>query len=88
MIVSGVGSVYPLLRTSSLLNNLQRVMGNTPLVMFYPGKYDQLTLRLFGKLTLRLLRGRGKPRSRNTTTGPSSWSRKRGRHAHQEPLRA
>jgi hypothetical protein len=52
VIVSGVGSVYPLLRTSSLLSNLQSVMGSTPLVMFYPGKYDQLTLRLFGKLSL------------------------------------
>ena len=52
VILSGVGSVYPLLRTSSLLSNLQRIMGSTPLVMFYPGKYDQLTLRLFGKLTL------------------------------------
>ena len=52
VILSGVGSVYPLLRTSSLLSNLQRIMGSTPLVLFYPGKYDQLTLRLFGKLTL------------------------------------
>jgi hypothetical protein len=23
-------------------------MGSTPLVLFYPGKYDQLTLQLFG----------------------------------------
>lgn len=52
VIVSGVGSVYPLLRTSSLLTNLQAVMGRTPLVVFYPGKYDQVTLRLFGKLRL------------------------------------
>ena len=27
-------------------------MGSTPLVMFYPGKFDELTLRLFGKLSL------------------------------------
>lgn len=52
VLVSGVGSVYPLVRTSSLLSNLQGVMGGTPLVMFYPGKYDQLTLCLFGKLSL------------------------------------
>jgi Domain of unknown function (DUF1788) len=52
VLVSGVGSVYPLVRTSSLLSNLQGVMGSTPLVMFYPGKYDQLTLCLFGKLSL------------------------------------
>jgi len=52
VLVSGVGSVYPMLRTSTLLNNLQPVMGRTPLIMFYPGKYDQMTLRLFGKLSL------------------------------------
>ncbi len=50
VLISGVGSVWPLLRSHSLLNNLHPVMGNTPLVMFYPGKYDQLTLQLFGIL--------------------------------------
>jgi hypothetical protein len=48
--VSGVGSVWPLLRSHTLLNNLQPVMGKTPLVMFYPGRYDGQSLRLFGKL--------------------------------------
>ncbi len=43
---------YPLVRTHSLLSNLHKIMGQTPLVMFYPGKYDQMTLRLFGKLSL------------------------------------
>ena len=52
VLVSGVGSVYPMMRTSSLLSNLQPIMNQTPLVMFYPGKYDQMTLRLFGKLSL------------------------------------
>jgi hypothetical protein len=50
--VSGVGSVWPLLRTHSLLNNLQPVMGKTPLVVFYPGRYDGQSLRLFGKLKI------------------------------------
>ena len=44
------GLVWPLLRTHSLLNNLQPVMGNTPLLLFYPGRYDGQSLRLFGKL--------------------------------------
>jgi len=52
VIVSGVGSAFPLIRTSGLLSNLQRIMGQTPLILFYPGKYDQMTLRLFGKLSL------------------------------------
>jgi len=50
VLVSGVGNVWPLLRSHALLNNLHPLMGNTPLVMFYPGKYDQLTLQLFGVL--------------------------------------
>jgi hypothetical protein len=50
VIVSGVGSVWPLLRSHTLLNNLQPVMGKTPLLMFYPGRYDGQSLRLFGKL--------------------------------------
>jgi hypothetical protein len=50
VIVSGIGSVWPLLRSHALLNNLQPVMGKTSLVMFYPGRYDGQSLRLFGKL--------------------------------------
>jgi hypothetical protein len=50
VLASGVGSVYPMLRAHSLLNNLHSVMGQTPLVVFYPGRYDGQALRLFGKL--------------------------------------
>ncbi len=50
VIVSGAGTVWPLLRIHSLLNNLQPVMGKTPLVVFYPGLYDGQSLRLFGKI--------------------------------------
>ena len=51
VLVSGVGSAYPLLRTHNLLNNLHHRMGHTPLVLFYPGKYDGQSLRLFGTLS-------------------------------------
>jgi len=50
VLVSGVGSVYPMLRAHSLLNNLHAVMGQTPLVLSHPGRYDGQALRLFGKL--------------------------------------
>lgn len=50
VMVSGVGSVWPLLRAHALLNNLHAFMGQTPLVLFYPGRYDGQSLRLFGKL--------------------------------------
>ena len=49
-LISGVGSAWPVIRTHSLLNNLHPIMGRTPLVLFYPGKYDQKTLQLFGKI--------------------------------------
>ena len=48
-LVSGIGSVYPLLRSHHLLNNLHSLMEDTPLVMFYPGTYTGQGLRLFGK---------------------------------------
>ena len=50
VLLSGVGSAWPLLRTHALLSNLHSMMGQTPLVMFYPGRYDGQSLRLFGKL--------------------------------------
>jgi hypothetical protein len=50
VLLSGVGSAWPLLRSHTLLNNLHPVMGRTPLVLFYPGRYDGQSLRLFGKL--------------------------------------
>ena len=50
MLMSGVGSAFPLVRSHSLLNNLHPVMGETPLVLFYPGVYDGQSLSLFGKI--------------------------------------
>jgi len=50
VLISGVGNVYPLLRSHNLLNNLHSLMADTPLVMFYPGIYTGQGLRLFGKL--------------------------------------
>ena len=52
VLVSGVGSAYPLMRSHTLLNNLHSILGQTPLVLFYPGRYDKMTLRLFGKTGL------------------------------------
>lgn len=50
VLVTGIGNAYPLVRSHSLLNNLQPVMGNTPLILFYPGRFDGQTVQLFGKL--------------------------------------
>ncbi len=50
VLMSNVGSVYPMLRSHNLLNNLHPLMEATPLVMFYPGVFTGQGLRLFGKL--------------------------------------
>lgn len=47
--LTGVGKAWPLVRSHSILNNLQPLMGNVPLVTFYPGEYDNHELSLFGK---------------------------------------
>ena len=51
ILLNGVGNVWPWVRAHSLLNNLQQITGDVPLVLFYPGKYDGQSLRLFGKLS-------------------------------------
>ena len=50
MVLTGVGAVYPMLRTHTLLSALHPIMGNTPLLMFFPGRYDGHSLRLFNTL--------------------------------------
>jgi hypothetical protein len=50
LVLTGVGAVYPMLRTHTLLSALHPIMGNTPLLMFFPGRYDGHSLRLFNTL--------------------------------------
>lgn len=50
VLLSGIGESWPLLRSHAVLNNLHARMGSTPLVMFYPGVYDQHSLSLFGRI--------------------------------------
>jgi hypothetical protein len=50
LILTGVGAVYPMLRTHTLLSALHPIMGTTPLLMFFPGRYDGYSLRLFNTL--------------------------------------
>lgn len=50
ILMSGIGNSWPILRSHTLLNSLHPLMNDTPLVIFYPGKFDGQGLRLFGKL--------------------------------------
>lgn len=47
VLLHGVGSVWPFLRASGLLSSLHQFTGNMPVVMFYPGSYDQVAFRLY-----------------------------------------
>ncbi len=47
--LTGIGKAWPMVRSHSILNNLQPVSGNIPLIAFYPGRYSGFDLSLFGK---------------------------------------
>lgn len=48
--LTGVGKVWPIVRSHNILNNLHHVLDKVPVIMFFPGKYDGAELRLFNKL--------------------------------------
>lgn len=48
--ITGVGNVWPIVRSHKILNNLQVILKDVPLIMFYPGEYTKSDLSLFGKL--------------------------------------
>lgn len=50
ILIDGVGSIWPLIRAHSLLNNLQSITGETSLILFYPGKYTGQSFKLFNLL--------------------------------------
>lgn len=47
--LTGVGKVFPFVRSHTILNNLQEVLDKTPVIMFYPGEYTGQSLQLFNK---------------------------------------
>lgn len=53
LLLTGVGAAYPMVRLHTLLSGLFPVMQDTPLLAFYPGRYDGASLRLFGQNTER-----------------------------------
>ena len=55
LILTGVGEVFPYIRSHNVLNNLQKVAEDQPTLMFFPGEYTQTLesgaeLNLFGRL--------------------------------------
>lgn len=50
LFITGVGQVFPFIRSHTILNNLQRIAKDAPTVMFFPGNYNGTSLELFGRL--------------------------------------
>jgi hypothetical protein len=55
LFITGVGEVYPYIRSHNLLNNLQSVAKDQPLVLWFPGEYTfspegRSSLKLFSRL--------------------------------------
>lgn len=49
--LTGVGKVFPFVRSHNVLNNLHQVLDSVPVVMFYPGTWNGQSLSLFGTIT-------------------------------------
>ena len=53
VLITGVGKAFPVVRSHTILNNLQSIFRKNPVVMMYPGKYEikeKMTMRLFERL--------------------------------------
>jgi hypothetical protein len=55
LFITGVGEVFPFIRSHNVLNNLQKVAKSQPTLMFFPGEYSHslekgASLDLFGRL--------------------------------------
>jgi hypothetical protein len=53
--LTGIGEVFPFIRSHNVLNNLQSVVTGKPMLMLFPGRYEQSdtlgsSLVLFGRL--------------------------------------
>jgi Domain of unknown function (DUF1788) len=55
LFLTGIGEVFPYIRSHNVLNNLQSVVTAKPMLVFFPGRYEQSdilgsSLVLFGRL--------------------------------------
>ena len=48
LLITGVGKVYPFMRSHKILDNLQHIFSDIPVVILYPGKFNGQALNLFG----------------------------------------
>ncbi|MFA6726839.1 MAG: DUF1788 domain-containing protein [Prevotella sp.] len=51
MFITGVGRIYPFIRSHGILNNIEELAMNNNLILFFPGEYNNLQLFLFGTIS-------------------------------------
>lgn len=49
LLITGVGKVYPYMRSHKILDNIQHIFSDVPVLMLYPGTFNGQDLGLFGK---------------------------------------
>ena len=47
VVLTGVGKAFPILRSHVILNSLQSIIQEQSVIMLYPGKFENNTLKLF-----------------------------------------
>ena len=50
IVLSGVGKVFPFMRVHALLEAMQPLFNDVPILVFYPGEFDGHYVKLFNKL--------------------------------------
>lgn len=50
IVLSGIGKVFPFMRVHSLLEAMQPLFNDVPIVVLYPGDFDGHYVKLFNKL--------------------------------------
>ena len=48
--LTGVGKIWPIIRSHTILNVLHSVIDSVPLIMFYPGTYSGQNIRLCNEI--------------------------------------
>lgn len=49
LLITGLGKVYPFMRSHKILDNIQHIFADIPVLMLYPGTFNGQDLGLFGK---------------------------------------
>lgn len=49
LFMTGIGKIHPFMRSHKMLDSMQHLFADIPIVMFYPGTFNGQTLSLFGE---------------------------------------